>query len=59
MAVLTQSLLSFISILDSYGVQTWNLRAVAATSALVLYVISLLEVPGISDIAQFLLSSGA
>ena len=35
--MLTQSLLSFISTLDSYGAQTWNLRAVAATSALVLY----------------------
>ena len=35
--MLTQSLLSFISILDSHGAQTWNLRLVAATSALVLY----------------------
>ena len=35
--MLTQSLLSFISILDSYGAQTWNLRVVAATSAVILY----------------------
>ena len=35
--MLTQLFLSLIGVLDSYGAKTWNLRAVAAASAVVLY----------------------
>jgi len=35
--MLTQLFLSLIDVLDSYGAKTWNLRAVAAASAVVLY----------------------
>eukprot|EP00563_Minutocellus_polymorphus_P020665 CAMPEP_0197731958 /NCGR_PEP_ID=MMETSP1434-20131217/39163_1 /TAXON_ID=265543 /ORGANISM="Minutocellus polymorphus, Strain CCMP3303" /LENGTH=63 /DNA_ID=CAMNT_0043319057 /DNA_START=33 /DNA_END=221 /DNA_ORIENTATION=- len=35
--MLIQFFLSLISVLDSYGAQTWNLRLVAAASAVLLY----------------------
>ncbi len=37
LTMLTQLFLSLIGVLDSYGAKTWNLRAVAAASAVVLY----------------------